>query len=78
MIPYASEPVRVREVNWDEDEEEDEEEDIDEEEEFEELEDGEEEPEAPDNTADAKRDLLKVQRISIMQKFRRFRSLQII
>lgn len=56
MIPYASEPVRVREVNWDEDEEEDEEEDIDEEEEFEELEDGEEEPEAPDNTADAKRE----------------------
>lgn len=52
MIPYASEPVRVREVNWDEDEEED----IDEEEEFEELEDGEEEPEAPDNTADAKRE----------------------
>ena len=45
MIPYASEPVRVREVNWDEDEDEDEEEDIDEEEEFEELEDGEEEPE---------------------------------
>ena len=43
MIPYASEPVRVREVNWDEDEEEDEEEDIDEEEEF-------------DNTADAKRE----------------------
>lgn len=52
MIPYASEPVRVREVNWDEDEEED----IDEEEEFEELEDGEEEPEAPDNTEDAKRE----------------------
>lgn len=74
MIPYASEPVRVREVNWDEDEEED----IDEEEEFEELEDGEEEPEAPDNTEDAKGSLLKVQRISIMQKFRRFRSLQII
>ena len=48
MIPYASEPVRVREVNWDEDE--------DEEEEFEELEDGEEEPEAPDNTEDAKRE----------------------
>lgn len=42
MIPYASEPVRVREVNWDEDEEED----IDEE----------EEPEAPDNTEDAKRE----------------------
>ena len=56
MIPYASEPVRVREVNWDEDEDEDEEEDIDEEEEFEELEDGEEEPEAPDNTEDAKRE----------------------
>ena len=56
MIPYASEPVRVREVDWDEDEEEDEEEDIDEEEEFEELEDGEEEPEAPDNTEDAKRE----------------------
>lgn len=52
MIPYASEPVRVREVDWDEDEEEDEEE----EEEFEELEDGEEEPEAPDNTEDAKRE----------------------
>lgn len=46
MIPYASEPVRVREVNWDEDEDEDEEEDIDEE----------EEPEAPDNTEDAKRE----------------------
>ena len=55
MIPYASEPVRVREVNWDEDEEED----IDEEEELEEIdefEEEEEEPEAPDDTEDAKRE----------------------
>lgn len=55
MIPYASEPVRVREVNWDEDEEED----IDEEEELEEtdeFEEEEEEPEAPDDTEDAKRE----------------------
>lgn len=58
MIPYASEPVRVREVNWDEDEEEDIDEDEDPEEidEFEEEEEEPEEPEAPDDTEDAKRE----------------------
>lgn len=55
MIPYASEPVRVREVNWDEDEEEDIDED-EEPEEIDEFEEEEEEPEAPDDTEDAKRE----------------------
>lgn len=56
MIPYASEPVRVREVNWDEDE--DEEEDIDEDEELEEIDEleEEEEAEAPDDAEDAKKE----------------------
>lgn len=56
MIPYASEPVRVREVNWDEDK--DEEEDIDEDEELEEIDEleEEEEAEAPDDAEDAKKE----------------------
>ncbi len=56
MIPYASEPVRVREVNWDEDE--DEEEDIDEDEELEEIDELEEEEEAeePDDAEEAKKE----------------------
>lgn len=56
MIPYASEPVRVREVNWDEDE--DEEEDIDEDEELEEIDEleEEEEAEAPDDAEEAKKE----------------------